>query len=166
MRKHVILLNEDSAKYPNAKRGQFNSSTFRGTWRKPMHTDKLNAHAYRRHPLFYSVHILSTAKFPERFRINSKRYYFNPQKFGIRLALFLASFRNKLIHISRIPKHKNFFLWFAAQNIIARPLGSAMWLVKIHHSFSRHSQTGVLRFLVKNLCRVFGRNRGRFWRLG
>lgn len=96
MRKLVILLNEDSAKYPNAKRGQFNSSTFRGTWRKPMHTDKLNAHAYRRRPLVYSVHILSTAKFPERFRINSKRYYFNPQKIGIRLALGLASFRNKV----------------------------------------------------------------------
>ena len=48
------------------ERGQFNSSTFRGTWRKPMHTDKLNAHAYRRRPLVYSVHILSTAKFPER----------------------------------------------------------------------------------------------------
>ena len=73
MRKLVILLNEDSAKYPNAKREQFNSSTFRGTWRKPMHTDKLNAHAYRRRPLVYSVHILSTAKFPERFRIIAVR---------------------------------------------------------------------------------------------
>ncbi len=148
MRKLVILLNEDSAKYPNAKRGQFNSSTFRDTWRKPIHTDKLNAHAYRKRPLVYSVHILSTAKFPERFRINSKRYYFNPQKFGIRLARGLASFRNKLIHISRIPKHKNFFWGFAAQNIIAQPLGSAMWLVEIHHSFSLHFQTGLLRILV------------------
>ena len=69
-----------------------------------------------------------------------------------------------------MPKHKNLFLWFAVQNIIARLLGSAMWLVKIHHSFSRpyignekevnpnevkihhslsrHTQTGLLRILV------------------
>lgn len=148
MRKLVILLNEDSAKYPNAKRGQFNSSTFRGTWRKPMHTDKLNAHAYRRRPLVYSVHILSTAKFPERFRINSKRYYFNPQKFGIRLALGLASFRNKVNTYFSNAQTQEPFLWFAVQNIIARLLGSAMWLVEIHHSLSRHTQTGLLRILV------------------
>ena len=80
MRKLVILLNEDSAKYPNAKRGQFNSSTFRGTWRKPMHTDKLNAHAYRRRPLVYSVQILSTAKFPERLSNKQQTLFFNPQK--------------------------------------------------------------------------------------
>ncbi len=144
MRKLVILLNEDSAKYPNAKRGQFNSSTFRGTWRKPMHTDKLNAHAYRRRPLVYSVHILSTAKFPERFRINSKRYYFNPQKMEFALHSAWHPSATKLIHISRMAKHKNIFLCFAVQNIIARSLGSAMWLVEIHHSFSLHFQTGVL----------------------
>ena len=54
----------------------------------------------------------------------------------------------KLILISRMPKHKNHFLWFAAQNIIARLLGSTMWLVEIHHSLSRHTQTGLLRILV------------------
>lgn len=117
MRKLVILLNEDSAKYPNAKRGQFNSSTFRGTWRKPMHTDKLNAHAYRRRPLVYSVHILSTAKFPERYRINSKRYYFNPQKFGIRLALGLASFRNKVnTYFSNAQTQEPFFVVCCAKH--------------------------------------------------
>lgn len=117
MRKLVILLNEDSAKYPNAKRGQFNSSTFRGTWRKPMHTDKLNAHAYRRRPLVYSVHILSTAKFPERFRINSKRYYFNPQKIGIRLALGLASFRNKVnTYFSNSKAQEYFFVFCCAKH--------------------------------------------------
>lgn len=62
------------------ERGQFNSSTFRGTWRKPMHTDKLNAHAYRRRPLVYSVHILSTAKFPERLSNKQQTLFFNPQK--------------------------------------------------------------------------------------
>lgn len=123
MRKHVILLNEDSAKYPNAKRGQFNSSTFRGTWRKPMHTDKLNAHAYRRRPLVYSVHILSTAKFPERFRINSKRYYFNPQKFGIRLALGLASFRNKgNTYFSNAKTQESLFFCASLKKMFARPL--------------------------------------------
>ena len=126
MRKLVILLNEDSAKYPNAKRGQFNSSTFRGTWRKPMHTDKLNAHAYRRRPLVYSVHILSTAKFPERYRINSKRYYFNPQKFGIRLALGLATFRNKVnTYFSNAQTQDPFFC-----GLLCKTLSRGFWVAQ------------------------------------
>ena len=59
----VILLDEDSAKKPNAKRGQFNSSTFRGARLNPMHTDTLNSHAYSSRQLIYSVYILSTALF-------------------------------------------------------------------------------------------------------
>ena len=63
------------------ERGQFNSSTFRGTWRKPMYTDKSNAHVYRRrfaHLFMYTF--FPPPSFLNVYRINSKRYYFNPQK--------------------------------------------------------------------------------------
>ncbi|MDD7145259.1 MAG: hypothetical protein PUH79_03645 [Hallella sp.] len=91
-----------------------------------MHTDKLNAHAYRRRPLVYSVHILSTAKFPERFRINSKRYYFNPQKFGIRLALGLASFRNKVnTYFSNAQTQEPFFC-----GLLCKTLSRGFWVAQ------------------------------------
>ena len=61
------------------ERGQFNSSTFRGTWRKPMYTDKSNAHVYRRRSHIH-VYILSTAKFPERLSNKQQTLFFNPQK--------------------------------------------------------------------------------------
>lgn len=53
MRMHIIPINAAPASTPiDAERGRMNSSTFRGTWRKPTSKDKPNAHAYRGRPLF------------------------------------------------------------------------------------------------------------------
>ncbi len=79
MRKLVILFKtKASTKYLDAKRGHRNLSTFRGTWRKPMYTDKLNAHAIAGIHLFILYTFFPPPSFLNVFRINSKRYYLNP----------------------------------------------------------------------------------------
>ena len=79
MRKRIIHKNEDSTKYKTKTRTIQLIHVQRYLAETHVHR-QVERPRYRRHSLVYSVRILSTAKFPERFRINSKRYYFYPQK--------------------------------------------------------------------------------------
>ena len=67
MRKRVILKNEDSTKYHNKKTQTFQLVHVQRYLAETHAYRQAECPRYRRHSLVYSVHILSTAKFSERF---------------------------------------------------------------------------------------------------